>query len=272
MRNCLFLVLGCLLAVPARSQDQDVVVSGDAPKVPDLSRFLPKEGFDEDGRRTLGAFPKNLGRSFVGVFSKESLVPFLVGSGLTATSSFMDGGAHSFMTSQGDRLGKMGGTAGGFPVMASVTAGLFVAGRFSGPGTFRSATYDMAQAVIVDSVYTTAIKYAVQRPRPDGSNNLSFPSGHTSSAFAMATVANAHFGPKVGIPSFLAASLIGASRVQSNKHNLSDVVAGATLGYIVGRTVVRENGEPVRGKAHFSLVPSTDAQGTGVGAGVNITW
>jgi hypothetical protein len=88
----------------------------------------------------------------------------------------------------------------------------------------------------------------------------------------MATVANSHFGPKVGIPSFLAASLIGASRIQSNKHNLSDVIAGATLGYIVGRTVVRENGEPVGRKTRFELVPTTDARGTGVGAGVNITW
>jgi membrane-associated phospholipid phosphatase len=270
MRKVVFLFLGCLLAAPVHSQE--VIVEGDAPKVPDLSRFLPKEGFEEDGRRTLSAFPKNLGRSFVGVFSKESLVPFLVGSGITATSSFMDGGAHSFMASQGDRLGKVGGTAGSFPVMASVTAGLFVAGRFTGPGAFRSATYDMTQAVLVGSVYTTAIKHAVSRTRPDGSDNLSFPSGHTSNAFAMATVANSHFGPKVGIPSFLAASLIGASRVQSNKHNLSDVIAGATLGYIVGRTVVRENGEPAGRKTQFQLVPSTDARGTGVGAGVNITW
>ncbi len=270
MRKGVFLLLGGLLAAPL--QAQEVIIGGDAPKVPDLTRFLPKEGFEEDGRRTLGAFPKNLGRSFVGVFSKESLVPFLVGSGLTATSSFMDGGAHSFMKSQGDQLGKVGGKAGGFPVMASVTLGLFAAGRMSGPGSFRSATYDIAQAVIVDNVYTTIAKKAVHRTRPDGSDNLSFPSGHTSSAFAMATVANAHFGPKVGIPSFLAASLIGASRIQSGKHNLSDVLAGATLGYIVGRTVVRENGEPAGRKTQIQLVPSTDAQGTGVGAGVNISW
>jgi len=34
------------------------------------------------------------------------------------------------------------------------------------------------------------------------------------------------------------------SRLQRNKHYLSDVLAGATLGYIVGRTVVRVNGGP----------------------------
>src|SRR5262245_33892854 len=269
MRNGSVLILGCLLAAPLQAQE---LPSGDAPQPPDLSRFLPKSGFEEDGRRTLGAFPKNLGRSFVGVFSKESLAPFLIGAGATATASFMDGSAQRFAVSQSDTLGKVGSQAGGFPVMASVTVGLFAAGRFTGPGAFRSATYDMAQAVIVGSVYTTAVKYAVGRTRPDGSNNLSFPSGHTSNAFAMATVAEYHFGPKVGIPAYLAASFIGASRIQSNKHYLSDVVAGAALGYIVGKTVVRENGEPLEKKTRFQLVPSSDARGTGVGAGVNITW
>ena len=38
---------------------------------------------------------------------------------------------------------------------------------------------------------------------------------------------------------------MGASRIQQDKHYLSDVVAGATLGYIVGRTVVRVNGRPL---------------------------
>ncbi len=269
MRYAVLVILGSLAASPVRAQSED---SPRPPDLNDLHRFLPKEGFQEDGRRTLSAFPKNLGRSFVGVFSKDNLLPFLVGAGVTATSSFMDANAQSFMTAKDDQFGKLGAQAGGFPVMASVTVGLFAAGRFSGPGTFRAATYDMAQAVIVDGVYTSIAKHAVNRTRPDGSNNLSFPSGHTSSAFAMATVANAHFGAKIGIPAYLAAGFIGASRIQSNKHHLSDVAAGATLGYIVGKTVVRENGEPMGRQTRFSLVPSTDARGTGVGAGVNISW
>ncbi len=269
MRYGVLVILGSLLAAPIQAQDAP---SGDAPKPPDLSRFLPKEGFPEDGRRTLSAFPKNLGRSFVGVFSKDNLFPFLAGAAATATSSYMDTSAQTFMTARSDQFGKLGAQAGGFPVMASVTVGLFAAGRFTGPGTFRAATYDMAQAVIVDSVYTTIAKHAVNRTRPDGSDNLSFPSGHTSSAFAMATVAEAHFGPKVGVPAYLAAGFIGASRIQSDKHYLSDVIAGAALGYIVGRTVVRENGEPLRRKTQIQLVPSTDASGTGVGAGVHISW
>jgi hypothetical protein len=65
------------------------------------------------------------------------------------------------------------------------------------------------------------------------------------------------------------AGFIGASRIERHKHHLSDVVAGATIGFIVGRTVTREDGEPVRREKRFSVVPMSDAQGGGVGAGVS---
>jgi hypothetical protein len=59
---------------------QETATSDVAPGPPDLSRFLPKEDLERDGRRTLGAFPKNLGRSFVGVFSRDNLGPLLIGA------------------------------------------------------------------------------------------------------------------------------------------------------------------------------------------------
>ncbi len=82
---------------------------------------------------------------------------------------------------------------------------------------------------------------------------------------------NAHFGPKVGVPAYLAAAAIGLARVDKNVHNLSDVLAGATLGYVVGRTVVKHDGTPQR-KAHFQIVPSAPASGAGVGAGFSVDW
>src|SRR4029453_1994861 len=110
MRSGAVFVLGCLLAAPLQAQE---LPSGDAPQPPDLGRFLPKGGFEEDGRRTLGAFPKNLGRSFVGVFSKDSLAPFLIGAAAATTTSFMDGSAQRFATGQNNTFGKIGSEAGG---------------------------------------------------------------------------------------------------------------------------------------------------------------
>ena len=138
--------------------------------------------------------------------------------------------------------------------------------------TFRSATYDAAQALIVNSAWTGLLKYSLHRTRPDGTDALSLPSGHTSSAFALATVAERHYGWKAGLPAYLLAAGIGASRIESNKHYLSDVIAGAAIGTIVGRTVTRVNGGRPASSRTLSLGPATDPHGTGIGRGLAATW
>jgi len=265
---------GLLLAAPlsAQTSEEPGPPSLLPPSGGDLSRFLPRDGFREDGRRTMGAFAQNLGRNFVGVFSKDNLAPFLIGASVTGAGSFFDKRiATQYGTNSGGLLANPGSTAGGGSVMLPFVGAMFLTGRVAHSETFRAATYDMAQAFIVTATYTEILKRAVGRPRPDLSDNRSFPSGHTSNAFALATVANAHFGPKIGVPAYLAAVAIGAARVDKNVHNLSDVLAGATLGYVVGRTVVKHDGTPQR-KAHFQIVPSAPASGAGVGAGFSVDW
>jgi membrane-associated phospholipid phosphatase len=70
--------------------------------------------------------------------------------------------------------------------------------------------------------------------------NSSFPSGHTTVAFAAATVFAMEYKdrPLVPIIAYSAASLIGLSRITENRHWISDVFAGAALGYFTGRLVV----------------------------------
>ena len=102
------------------------------------------------------------------------------------------------------------------------------------------------------------MKVAVGRERPNQQDNKSFPSGHTSNAFALAAVAERHYGWKIGAPAYLLAGVVGLSRLHQDKHWLSDVMAGATLGYLVGRTTVRVNSRALdHGTATttFSVVP-----------------
>jgi membrane-associated phospholipid phosphatase len=70
--------------------------------------------------------------------------------------------------------------------------------------------------------------------------NSSFPSGHTTAAFAAATVYAMEYKdrPLVPIVAYSAATIIGLSRITENKHWLSDVFAGAALGFFTGRQVV----------------------------------
>ena len=77
---------------------------------------------------------------------------------------------------------------------------MFTAGRLAHGDRFRAMTYDMLDAAIVNFAYTEVIKVAVGRERPNGQDNKSFPSGHTSNTFALAGVAQQHYGWKVGLP------------------------------------------------------------------------
>jgi hypothetical protein len=71
-------------------------------------------------------------------------------------------------------------------------------------------------------------------------SNSSFPSGHTTVAFAAATVFAKEYAnlPLVPIIAYSAATLIGVSRVTENKHWATDVLVGAALGFLTGRQVV----------------------------------
>ena len=69
--------------------------------------------------------------------------------------------------------------------------------------------------------------------------NSSFPSGHSTVAFAVATVFATEYKDKPWVPiiSYTTASLVGVSRITENKHWTTDVVVGAALGYLTGKLV-----------------------------------
>ena len=90
---------------------------------------------------------------------------------------------------------------------------------------------------------THLLKQTTHKLRPDGSNYLSFPSGHTSSAFAGAMFIQNRYGYKFGIPSLLLASFVGFSRVDAKKHYWEDVVAGATISIVSAYLFVNQKNE-----------------------------
>ena len=81
------------------------------------------------------------------------------------------------------------------------------------------------------------IKVGVGRQRPDRSNRLSFPSGHTANSFAMARILHRCYGRRIGIPLYALSAVVAAGRIEGDRHYLSDVVMGAFLGLVVGDSV-----------------------------------
>jgi membrane-associated phospholipid phosphatase len=114
---------------------------------------------------------------------------------------------------------------------------------------------DLMRAQLLNGVLTRGFKLVAGRERPSGGNH-SLPSGHASAAFVSAAVLAGHFGPKVGVPAYVAAGFIGWTRVRDNAHWMTDVVVGAALGTLVGRTVSRH-----RGPTAWTIIPSASQGG-----------
>jgi membrane-associated phospholipid phosphatase len=231
-----------------------------------------------DGRRTGGRFLVNYGRDLVGVVSKDNLKPFVIIAGVTGVGAFFDDNVQKYFSEErrAKWLGDAGQTLGQPVVIAPMALALFGLGRLNHHQSFRDATYDVAEVTLVAATYTTALKYTTRRERPDGSNNQSFPSGHTSNAFAWATIGAHYYGWKLGVPGYAVASLIGISRMEKNVHYLSDVLAGAGLGYLSARSVMRKNSQPMTPApartTRLSFAPMADPRGQGIGLQASLTF
>ena len=81
-----------------------------------------------------------------------------------------------------------------------------------------------------NAVATYGLKKAIDKDRPDHSDDDSFPSGHTSIAFQGASFIHKRYGLEYSIPAYVSATFVGYSRIEADKHHTSDVLAGAALG------------------------------------------
>ena len=152
---------------------------------------------------------------------------------------------------------RAGATLGGAPLELGAAFTTYAIGRAMNKPCAAALGADLVQAQLMAQMFTIGLKQATRRTRPEGSG-LSFPSGHTTMVFASATVLQRHFGWKAAIPAYAVASYVAASRVQTQRHYLSDVAFGAALGIVAGRTVAVGHGR------QLMLVPLAVPRGGGV--------
>lgn len=164
-----------------------------------------------------------------------------------------------------------------------VLAAFYVGGQIFDSPKARSIAQDgVAASIIASGIITPTLKLAFGRARHDQGQgphdfdpfNLdhdSFPSGHTTQAFAVASVVAAHsesIWAKIG--AYTAASLVGYARIQRNKHWPTDVAAGALIGTLVGNSVVRFNQQQrsLHPESKASLVPIYEMRTVGLGISI----
>lgn len=213
-------------------------------------------------------FPVELGRNFAGLISTDNIKPVLFG-GLATAAAFvpqkrMEG---YFRDHSKPAIHEVGDVMGDLFFAGPAVGAAFVAGRFSEDTKFRSFSYSLAQGFVVDQSIVIGLKYAVSSERPNHESSTSFPSGHTSIAFTSATIASRYYGSKIGIPAYLLAGFIGYSRMADRAHRFTDVVAGAAVGYIVGRTISRRAAFDPNRRVNWNV---TVPPGGGVGLALQI--
>ncbi len=123
----------------------------------------------------------------------------------------------------------------------------------------RQGALQAAGALGAATLVTTGMKAAFPERRPDGSDRKSFPSGHTSMAFAAASTLFVRQGAGVGIPAFAVASLVGLSRVKADKHHWYDCAVGAGVGMAAGFLITHK-----RPESQTALIPWGDTKEAGI--------
>jgi membrane-associated phospholipid phosphatase len=137
---------------------------------------------------------------------------------------------------------KLGRYIGSFPVLIGAAGTTYLVGKGRSSRRGRHLGMDLIEATLLSEGITELIKVSVRRERPirdDGTraSGFAFPSGHAAGTFAAATVLQQHLGWKWAVPTYTIASYVAMSRLVDDRHWASDVVAGATEGIIVGRSV-----------------------------------
>jgi hypothetical protein len=188
----------------------------------------------------------NLGEDIQHLPAMQNLYLAGVGGGLAAGAHPFDQTFNVRLRSHYDTLNKAfaaGKYFGNTPEQVALSLGTYAYGRLFDQPKVSHLGMDLLQAQILTEMLVEPLKFATHRLRPDRSDHQSFPSGHAAITFAAATVIERHLGWRNSVLGYAIASYVAASRLHDNVHYLSDVVFGAAVGSIAGRTVVHHEAD-----------------------------
>lgn len=159
-----------------------------------------------------------------------------------------------------------------------VLGGFYLAGKYLHNEKARAVAQDgLISSLLASGAITPLLKSTIGRSRPSqtegtfvaGNGGASFPSGHTTQAFAIASVIASHYDSRaVKTVAYGLAGVVGWARMENNAHYASDVVAGALIGTLVGRTVVRLHQDE---RFSFEASPSLDPSRPGMALTLRIS-
>lgn len=180
----------------------------------------------------------------------------LITGGLAITVAFLDkpirdAAQRSRSSSTDDffhNVEKFGTKQYGLPVLI----GFYAVGVAADDYNAKTVALDGFSASVISSLTTSIFKGIAGRARPNTGlgphhwnpfgGDQSFPSGHTTGAFAFASVIAGHYdSPWVATTAYTIASLVGVARIEQDAHWASDVIAGGLIGGLIGHHLVEFN-------------------------------
>ena len=219
-------------------------------------RLISSDAFEQVVQKPAGPPPtpahtgikamlKGLLIDFGNLPSKENFFLAGVGGGLALAAHPADDNVNAHLVGKGwaKNVFTPGAIIGDGFTLLGAAATVYAVGRVKDEPKVSHVGMDLLRSLAVAEGVTQTLKYTVRRERPDGSGRNSFPSGHAADTFAFATALERHLGWRGAVPAYIVASYVAASRLRENRHFLSDVVFGATVGTIAGRTVTRHGKE-----------------------------
>ena len=255
------------LGVPAVISAQEVAVPPPGEATPATDLAVPASAAatlpDESPTKRSGfkQFMVDVGSDYKNFFRTETLSWYVVGFGAAGLVHFGDEEIAEALadppTATLTAL-KGGDKYGNLTWQLPLAVGWWTTSHFMGSSRGADAGRDLVRAQISATSWVYALKFAFDRDRPNG-DPRSFPSGHSTATFATAMVLQGHYGWKVGVPFFAAATYTAVSRITVNKHWASDVTMGAFVGMASARTVTLH----IRNR-QFTLSPFTAPGGGGV--------
>lgn len=201
--------------------------------------------------------------------------------GVTSGLFFADADVRNLARRNKSAVGDAGAAVGnvlGNPLYTLPPLGLFyLYGHLNEDLKARRASLLAVESLAISGAFTWALKVTAQRPRPFSGESpgawngpslrmsgTSFPSGHTTAAFSIASVLAEEYGNQSYVPpiAYGLATLTGLARIYDDKHWASDVFFGGAIGYFVGKAVVSYH--MVKNDSAVKILPILSQQGFGL--------
>ena len=290
-----FLLLGLLnqsMPVGAQVSDDPATQQQPAQIDPSNSPDPIKQGF-------LKTFLKDEGRIWTSPFRRSSyssrafpkyVLPFTIVTGALIATDHRTANVLPNTTEQSKwslRVSQIGASYS----LAGMAATLYLVSKATGNKKAREVGFLGAEAIAHSQIVALVLKAAAQRERPldfqtnhsggtgFGNGGDAFPSGHASGSFALATVFAYEYGREhrwVPYASYGLASVVAASRISGQKHWVSDIFVGSTIGFLIGRYVYKVHHDPgvdgIVSKHAERLIPQRFGMTAHHGAMVGWNW